>query len=779
MKRTLSIVSIAALAALTPALPTVAEDFHEGEFNLGVNQTDSDTLSSKFLEYRDIPSGAVAPYFRFLGQKGSFRYDFSGGSVQQKDQRYRLRLGNETLRVEGVYDKIPHRFGNGGRTLLEETQEGVWQLSDTFQNTFQTTLAGVPRPSINFAFLNNLVSPSVVAANTVDLRLERERGNLAVRLTPDKPVDIRVSYFRERRVGDRAASGTAFGFSNVVELPETLHYLTQDVGADAQYEGTWGVVRAGLHFNWFNNRIETFSWDNPFRVSDATDASAYTAPGAGSINGPSRAVMALPPDNQAWVGTVGGTFKVHSPSRTRLAVDASYGDWTQNKTPFIAYTTNRAITPTSIPSAPFVATDPANLPARALDGKFKRTSLAASLSSKPVDKVTVNLRYRVYDTTNDTGRIAFPGYVRFDSVWEDIARISVPYDYRNQRFDGTVGYDFGPVGVEGGYRHTKFDRSFRETEHTSENALVAAANLRQGGWFLLRGSFETGSRDYKGLEIELSEEASFQEVGVPANLLAVPAEAHNAALQSVYDSFGCGARPCNIRFDQAKKDFDRFGATVQLTPGSGNASLSVAYFRTKDDYSETRYGLTKAQYDTVSVDADWSPVSRASLYAFYSYEKIVDAQRGRQSGATVSSNPLDDWTSDVKDKVSSIGGGAKLTLKPDKWYFDLFGRYQKVNGNNDVFAAPGGAPANARIAFGGVQDVPLYDDTKLLTLNAELKYDLTKAWAFALGGWFEDYEIRDANSAGLLNYVPGSFFLAANDGDYQATVGYVRLTYRW
>ena len=34
-------------------------------------------------------------------------------------------------------------------------------------------------------------------------------------------------------------------------------------------------------------------------------------------------------------------------------------------------------------------------------------------------------------------------------------------------------------------------------------------------------------------------------------------------------------------------------------------------------------------------------------------------------------------------------------------------------------------------------------------------------------------------STGLTNYIPGSFFLAANNGDYTAKVAYVRFTYRF
>ena len=50
---------------------------------------------------------------------------------------------------------------------------------------------------------------------------------------------------------------------------------------------------------------------------------------------------------------------------------------------------------------------------------------------------------------------------------------------------------------------------------------------------------------------------------------------------------------------------------------------------------------------------------------------------------------------------------------------------------------------------------------------------------FALGGFVEDYEIKDVATNGLTNYVPASFFLAANDGDYTAKVAYVRFTYRF
>jgi hypothetical protein len=72
---------------------------------------------------------------------------------------------------------------------------------------------------------------------------------------------------------------------------------------------------------------------------------------------------------------------------------------------------------------------------------------------------------------------------------------------------------------------------------------------------VLRGSIEAGTRDYEGVEMIASEEASFLEEGVPANLLAVPAHSTDPAVQASYNSLGCvPGTACNLRYDQAAKD---------------------------------------------------------------------------------------------------------------------------------------------------------------------------------------------------------------------------------
>ena len=777
MKHTILLLGATLAALPAGAADAIPKDYEYGEFTLGLIAKHVDTNSSKYLEYRDIPNGFVVPLFRLDGQKNGLRYDLFASDAREKDQRYRFGLAKNWFRLDGGYQFIPHRFGNGAKSLENNTGEGVFNISDVLQGANQAAVGALPPTGVTYPNLNKIVTPSLDAATPFDLNYQRQRGKALMTLTPGEGVTITAGYFNELRKGYRGGSGTSFGFGNVVETPDQTRYATQDVGANFEFKGSWGVAHAGFHYNWFRNQIPSLSFDNPFRVTDSTDASAYTAPGAGSRNGPSFGRVALPPDSNATIGSAGTTLKLGK--KSRLFADFSYGSWTQDQTAFQPYSTNSAINTKSNPAAPFDVTNPANLPASALAGKIDVTSFNASFNSHPVDHLNFNLRYRLYDLKNKTAEVTFPGYVRFDAVWEDIGRRSVPYGYKNDRFDALVSYDFGRVTLEGGYHYKAMDRTFRETEKTTENGWNLAADFRFGQSGVLRGNYERGKRDYSGLEIERSEDASFLKAGDPANLLAVPDNSSNPNLAKIYASLACGAAPCNLRYDQAARDFDRFSGMLQLTPGD-KWVFTGSYLYNKLDFKETRYGLTLDKYQTFTAEADYTPNTKWNFYLFYSWEDTKNDQRGRQSGATVSFNPLDDWTSNVQDKTNSVGAGLNLTLVPEKWTMGLFGRYQKVDGQNDIAAPPGGAPDVARASVGGVQSISAFDDTKIVALNAELVYRMAKRWSAALGGWFENYTIDDTNAIGRgIYYVPGSFFLNGDNGNYKAYWGYARLAFTW
>jgi hypothetical protein len=786
------------------AVPAAAQeaDFSYGEISLGALQRASDTDSSKFLEYRDIPQGGALPYLRFEGKRGEIRWDLRAKDVTQKDQRYFLRFASDTVVLRADYTGTPHNFGNGGRSLLGPISENDWRLSDTVQQAYQNAIVAVPpsptgqidyncqprfgfTPSPNCFSLLKLVTPGLDAApGAIDLKLTRGRSNLALDFTPGEgDFDLSVTYLHERRSGTRAANGTSFGFGNVVETPEPLRYITQEVGVNATYSGSWGTARAGLRFNHFKNGFDTFTFDNPFRVTDSTDPNAYQSPSTATRNGPSFGRAALAPDNQAVTEALGATFKLGQ--KSRLTADIALGQWRQNETPFIPWTTNTAI---KTPDGALATT--AALPAAQLDGKVDTLSLSAFFTTRLTNDLGLHARYRRYDFDNKTPRYRLnEGYVRFDAVWEDIPRITVPYGYTSDYLDLYGTYSKGSFGFEAGFKRTAMARTFREAEDTTENVFRGVVDYR-GNWIVVRAIGEAGRRDCSDYHAVEAEEHSF---------LPVPGQVALPANQTVLR-----------RSDQAQRNLVRLGGQFELSPGEGKVSLSASYFHTKFEYDQNpvecedadlfagqaQYcpggeqkplGLVDDQYDTFSLEANWTASAHTTLYAFYNYEDGDILQTGRQSAGTLNFNPNDVWTANITTKGHTLGGGADFSFAREKWMLRLLGRHQKIDGNNDLTllsgystAIYGGNPALRTCVGGsGACAISAFGDTKLSFVMASVKYRIAKLWSAGIGIGFENYQIQDAQTENTLNYMPASFFLQANNRDYQAWVGYLNLTYRF
>ncbi len=62
-------------------------------------------------------------------------------------------------------------------------------------------------------------------------------------------------------------------------------------------------------------------------------------------------------------------------------------------------------------------------------------------------------------------------------------------------------------------------------------------------------------------------------------------------------------------------------------------------------------------------------------------------------------------------------------------------------------------------------------------MNAELRYRFQKNWHLIAGALYEDYEVQDPAATGTTFYLPTALFTAANDGDYEGKVLYLRAAY--
>jgi Putative outer membrane beta-barrel porin, MtrB/PioB len=757
----------------------LAPDFKSVDVTVGAIQRSNDTGSSKFFEYRDIPNGGVLPHLNFAGKSGDLRWEFDARDVTQKDQTYFLNANKDGRAIHASYVGIPHSFGNSGLSLLSPVGENEWRLSDTVQQAYQNAVVAVPSngqidyncqprfgftPSPTCFSLLALVTPGLNAAPAnIDLKLQRGRGNVDLNLMPkDSNLNLDVSYFHERRTGYRAANGTSFGFGNVVETPEPVRYITQDFGVNAALKGDWGVARAAVHFNDFQNKYDNFIFDNPFRVTDSWDSGAYSAPATSTRNGASYGKTSLYPDNKTTTETAGATIKLGA--QTRLTADLTLGQWTQDKDPLIPWTTNTSvpITLNGVSTGQLAYTAP--LPATALDGKANTTAFNGFVTTR-LGPLGLNARYRHYNFDNQTPRYEMNGYVRFDAVWEELPRITVPYGYTNDYFDTYATFGTGIFGLEAGWKYNKMKRTFRESDDTSENTFRVAADVRSG-IIVFRGIGEFGSRDYSNYELATSEDASFQNPGPPAN-------------QTVL------RRP-----DQAKRDLVRVGGQVELSPGDGKFNVFAAYLHTQFKYDQDPVecqdvedfpgqsvfcpggeqkplGMIHDKYDTLTFEASFAPSSKLNLYAFYTWEDGDILQNGRQSGSTVNFATNDVFSTSIVSKGNTFGAGADWTLVPDRWLAKLFVRYQKIDGNNDITLLPGFSTSiygsnpdlSSCTSPGGACSIPEFDDTKLTYVFASLGYRFAKQWLASVGVGFEDYEIRDSQTGNTLNYMPASFFL--------------------
>ena len=712
--------------------------------DLGVPMVDFNPRSSKFLEYRDVPEGLAGPSFRLSTETEGAIIRLSGANLSQDDRFMRAYIDTALVRADILYDQIPHRFGFDARSIETRVARGAYGIPDTTQLVFQTGLerqAAISRPGINFAFLRALVEPALNTSNIFDVELVRNRGTLDLQIFPEAQLDTRITYFQEDRQGTRGA-GTSFGFSNVVETPEPVEYRTREVGLSAEYPLRNGLVRGMLRMNEFRDRLTSYTFDNPFRLVDSTDPSAYQAPGSASINGPAFGRISLPPDNRAVNAAAGFMYKL--PFSSRISADLGFGQWTQDDR-FIPYATNTAIQQAF--AGPGGAPTP--LPAQSLDGNINTISLNVQLTSKPIRNTTLLARYRSYDLNNETDRITIPGYARFDSSWQPTARISVPYEWGSGKAELLASYDFRIASVEAGFRRETVNRTFRETRETRDNIWHVAGDVRPASWMIVRASYEMGRRRFDEYDFERGEDASF--VVHPAAPLNLP------ALR---------------RFDQANRDSDRVIAMLQLTP-LDTLTFSFNAAQSTEDYDgDSDYGLLEWETGSFSAEADYTPTDRVTAYVFASMDEVRGFQRGRQSGGTISTNPLDDWEADNSDEATSFGGGVTLGVIPERVDLHVSTRYQKVDGFADLFSPPGGTPD---VAF----SIPQVDDTRIVSVSAELDYRLMETWEFAVGGWLERYRIDDAQTSNSQPYMPGGFFLAENNGDYNGNVVYVRATYRF
>jgi MtrB/PioB family decaheme-associated outer membrane protein len=717
---------LAALAAPAAAHQTDSFHFHIDPVVFEVLEVDQDTESSKFNEYRDLQSGFQLPRLRLFGESpngGDRTVSLRADNVLRDDARYTL-----DYRVAGKwgllldYNKIPHRFGDNGVLMWNETAPGVLELPDPTQAFFQDAIA---RLGTSFAVLDTLLQPFIATANRIDLGLQRDRTHGRVDLAKMHRFGFVFDVEHENRTGIRPYAGS-FGFPNSIELYEPTDYETTHAVASAEMTTDRSGLRFGYRHSIFENEVSTLVWDNWQRITNVSGGAA-------------TGFSDLAPDNDSGFFFVEGRSDVGG--GWRLSGDIGYNVMQQDE-PLLPYTLNTALVGIDHETgALFDPTLVSNLPGGSADAEVEVLNFDLNASRDFGEDWRLELLYRYYDYDNQTPRVVFDGFAVFHSTWSAAPRITVPFAYTRDDLGAELEWDATDRTHLGLSYHLKgYDREFREVEDSDEDVLELSFDTRAGERFTVRASYEFGDRTIDDYLVE-------------------------AQLFSFVEEEAINQLPGLRKYDEAAREFDDWEASV-LVLLSEAWNLNVGVSGRDEDYDESDFGLIGDEILQYSADLSWAPTEDLGLYLFGHLADREVFQRARQSGATISTNPGDDWTVDLDETTDTIG--LALNGSPtDRWRWDISGNWSRSDGEADFASPPGGTQNQTSTE---PVDFDNYEDIELLAAVLELDYVINPRAEVGLVYHYEDYTIDSFNLEGLRPYLPSTLLLVADDGDYQANV---------
>ncbi|MCX6550893.1 MAG: MtrB/PioB family outer membrane beta-barrel protein [Acidobacteria bacterium] len=745
------------LLAATPlfaqtAAPAASSNWFTGKASvllLGRDNVDS----SKFLEYREVPKGVSMPVFSLAGSHNGIDYALTGQNIYQWDERYMGHADLSWLGVAFDYNSIVHNMGFNGHTLYSETAPGVWKMSAATRTYLGNAAIAEPTATRIYPFYANLLAPTLAAANSTDLTSLRQRGDVAFDLGKKLPFDLQFTYMRELKTGARGeSSGDILGaISPVVAAPETMDEVTQDIGIRWAYNFKSGNVYARYNRNTYTDNLDALVIDNPFLAVD-TVYTAATVPG-----GPAAARFSTSPDNEASRGAFGVLFKMKK--QTRFSADFAMNTWTQDEA-FLPYTNNSAAL--TLTGAPTNSTS--SLPQKSFGGKINTSMYNFAFSSRPVEALSVRMKYRVYDLTNKTNRYVITGDASAspDRTFSAVTPTAEDpyghatanhYDNSSKRFDLQASYDIKDLTLEGSYRNGKLERTSREAESGKENTYGIAAVYHANDMFGFKAMYDSYKRTADGTTVN-----GFQE-------------------------------------DESEKTTKRTGLQFEFTPAD-KFDVGFTYYKNDRDYPNrpnrsastpgTQAGLLNAKYDTYTVDFGYRPNERTELDFWYTYEKNQATNQWVTlvSGTTNVNNQLNYAGN---DKGNSFGVNADFQIVPDKWKLSFMFTQQKIDGFMDVTSNTSGATGCCSFYIGrttlnpaGAQDFADYDDTQWTTANLNLAYTYNAKATLSVGYAYDKYTYADAfNASSSLFPQAVLFYLQENNGNYSANVVYTKLTVRF
>jgi MtrB/PioB family decaheme-associated outer membrane protein len=743
--------------------------------------------TSKFNEYRDVRDG-------FYVRRFNLHYDDIFGSKyyvslkSQKaiyhDQSYLATFGQYgKFRLQLRYDEIPHTYTNTTRTLFTETAPGVWSYPAAMRAAMQATTSAnsASLPSLiagTGAFAAggaNCASPTdcgiVTNANFITPAIIRKAGTASFSYDVNDKWNLNVTFWREHQTGMRpiglimnsspSASATS-GYG--VELPETIDYFNNLVRVGMDYGKRAWSVQAAYIGSFFQNNINSLTWQNPFRLDTETNKDPLTGR------------MDLYPDNQAHYLNFAAAADITKYLRFMTSISPG---WLRQNDAFLPYTTNSADT-TGCGDGTQNCTSVASLPAPSLSGNKHTLAMNYTLVTTAWKKVQLKAGYRQYDYNNDTRSLLLTpvqGDATAPSGTPPIfgQQESTPFGYNRKTVEVTGEWFFGKKSLaKAGYVGDWMDRSHRDAAHSLENTFFTSVDWVPIKDLLFRASYRHSDRKPDSYQ---DDNASDPTTGAPV-----------ACSDTTNVTFTADQR-CHRRFDEAERLRDRadglveYSATDKLTLMGFAGTVQDDYNRAGGTNSPTAlnfltgsaatvsnyylYGLLKDISYNYGFDVDYAVLPQVSFFAEYSYERyhkrMITRYRTPASAPTTiltcngCDTPNNDWESVAQEPVNIYTVGTD-THYGKRIYFSTY--YSLSAGKGNVYSRPLGdgtltTPGPNQFLLTGTNAAVNYPET--VNRNHELavifKYKLTEHLSPKLEYRYQQWDYKDYQTSPMTQYM--------------------------
>jgi MtrB/PioB family decaheme-associated outer membrane protein len=514
--------------------------------------------------------------------------------------------------------------------------------------------------------------------------------------------DISANYRLEERDGTKligAIVGNTGGNPRAVILPRPIDDKTHQFDVTANWTTFQTQIQAQYYFSYYDPDVNSLTWQNPY--TNGAWAAAANAAGA-------QGRLALEPKNQFHQINLNGAHNLSS--TTRLFGRLSYGLMKQDES-FLPYTVNPGLTVTT------------PLPRASLDGEIENTLFDVGVTARPLDKLGVRASYRYDDRSNNTPQAVY-SYIGGDSQNQgaaaDKVRRNLPVSVTQHTLKLTGDYALARgTRLTGEYQYQDTDRTFEARENTKENTLSAELRRVMSETFTGALRYTYSTRDGSAYDCSVPARATY--VNVPT-----------IAFPSIGATFQCDNHPLQRKYHLADRDQNRVKASGTFTPNEVT-SLQVALDYYQDDYGNSPLGLTEATGWAATIDGSWAIQENLSAFAFYTYEKMSQDQRGQSfGGANAADNFNRLWAVTLDDRSDTIGAGINQKAFGDK--VDLGAQYIYSRSRGETGVGTGTA----------LTSLPVPDiKTTLHSLQLYARYNLDKNTALRFNYWYERYRSDD------------------------------------